>query len=67
MLILTRKIGETLNIRDDVNIMVIGVKGNQVHLGIHAVKSVSAFQRIERKFIFAYKRMVQYFTRKIMN
>ena len=38
MLILTRRIGETLIIGDDVNITVLGVKGNQVRLGINAPK-----------------------------
>ncbi len=41
MLILTRRIGETLIIGDDVNITVLGVKGNQVRLGINAPKGVS--------------------------
>jgi len=41
MLILTRRIGETLIIGDDVNITVLGVKGNQVRLGINAPKEVS--------------------------
>jgi len=41
MLILTRRIGETLIIGDDVNITVLGVKGNQVRLGINAPKDVS--------------------------
>ena len=40
-LILTRRIGETLIIGDDVNITVLGVKGNQVRLGINAPKDVS--------------------------
>jgi carbon storage regulator len=41
MLILTRRIGETLIVGDDVNITVLGVKGNQVRLGINAPKDVS--------------------------
>lgn len=41
MLILTRRIGEALIIGDDVNITVLGVKGNQVRLGINAPKDVS--------------------------
>ena len=41
MLILTRRIGETLIIGDDVNITVLGVKGNQVRLGINAPTDVS--------------------------
>ena len=41
MLILTRKIGETVNIGDDIEVSVIGVKGNQVRLGIHAPSHVA--------------------------
>jgi carbon storage regulator len=40
MLILTRRIGETLNIGDEIQITVLGVKGNQVRLGINAPKDV---------------------------
>lgn len=38
MLILTRRIGETVMIGDDIQIIVLGVKGNQVKLGINAPK-----------------------------
>jgi len=41
MLILTRRVGETLIIGDDVTITVLGVKGNQVRCGINAPKEVS--------------------------
>lgn len=40
MLILTRRIGENLIIGDDVTISVLGVKGNQVRIGIDAPKNV---------------------------
>lgn len=41
MLILTRRVGETLIIGDNVVITVLGVKGNQVRIGINAPKDVS--------------------------
>ncbi|HEB59688.1 MAG TPA: carbon storage regulator [Gammaproteobacteria bacterium] len=41
MLILTRRVGETLVIGDDVTVTVLGVKGNQVRIGVNAPKEVS--------------------------
>lgn len=41
MLILTRRVGEVLMIGDDVNITVLGVKGNQVRIGVNAPKDVA--------------------------
>jgi carbon storage regulator len=41
MLILTRRVGETLMVGDDVTVTVLGVKGNQVRVGINAPKEVS--------------------------
>jgi carbon storage regulator len=54
MLILTRRIGETLNIGDEVQVTVLGVKGNQVRLGINAPKDVPVhreeiYERIKRE------------------
>ena len=41
MLILTRRVGESLMIGDDVTITVLGVKGNQVRIGVKAPKKVA--------------------------
>jgi carbon storage regulator len=40
MLILTRRIGETLMVGDEVTVTVLGINGNQVRIGINAPKSV---------------------------
>lgn len=40
-LILTRREGEALNIGDDIKITVLGIKGNQVRIGIEAPKHIS--------------------------
>jgi len=54
MLILTRRVGETLVIGDDVNVTVLGVRGNQVRLGVDAPKEVAVhreeiYQRIQNE------------------
>jgi carbon storage regulator len=49
MLILTRKVGETVMVGDNVSVTVLGVKGNQVRIGINAPKDVS----VHRKEIYA--------------
>ena len=41
MLILTRRVGETVVIGDDVTVTVLGIKGNQVRIGVKAPKTVS--------------------------
>ena len=41
MLILTRRIGETIKIGDDITVTVLGVKGSQVRLGVSAPREVA--------------------------
>jgi len=54
MLILTRRVGETLMIGDDIVVTVLGVKGNQVRLGVGAPKDVAVhreeiYRRIQKE------------------
>ncbi len=54
MLILTRRVGETLMIGDEVTVTVLGVKGSQVRIGVNAPKEVAVhreeiYERIKRE------------------
>ena len=54
MLILTRRVGETIVIGDEVTVTILGVKGNQTRIGINAPKSVGVhreeiYERIKRE------------------
>ena len=54
MLILTRRVGETLMIGDEVTVTVLGVKGNQVRIGVNAPRNVAVhreeiYERIKRE------------------
>lgn len=52
MLILTRRVGETMMVGDDITVTILGVKGNQIRIGVNAPKDVPVhreeiYQRIQ--------------------
>ncbi|QCI26064.1 carbon storage regulator CsrA [Buchnera aphidicola] len=66
MLILTRRVGETLIIGDHITITILGVKGNQVRIGINAPKKISIhreeiYQKIKSKNIFNKFKLLELF------
>jgi len=61
MLILTRRVGETVMIGNDVTVTVLGVKGNQVRVGVNAPKEIAVhreeiYERIKREEAAGIKR-----------
>jgi carbon storage regulator len=45
MLILTRRVGETIMVGDEVTVTVLGVNGNQIRIGIHAPREIAVHRK----------------------
>lgn len=64
MLILTRRVGESLMIGDEVSVTVLGVKGNQVRIGVNAPRDITVhreeiYERIKRENIDSAERLTE--------
>ena len=64
MLILTRRVGEELRIHDNIKVAVLGVRGNQVRIGIDAPKEVAVhreevYERIQKETVEVELKLVE--------
>ena len=72
MLILSRRVGETLMVGDEVTVTVLGVKGNQVRIGVSAPKDVAVhreeiYERIKAEEQTTRNRRIRFADRRLNN